>query len=107
MELGADHTEIFQNTALKTTKINIDKHKETISNVFKIVISFGGAMYFHKSTHPYCSRAPMTNRMQEIIQVEIAVRESVFGDFDVMLRKILIRHKSNVMSKAIRPGITS
>ena len=106
--LGAiNHMETFQNIALNTTKISIDKHKETISNVFRMVISFGGAMYFHNSRHPYCTRAPMTNRMREIIQVDIEVRESVFGDFEVMLRKILIRHKSNVMSKAIRPGITS
>ena len=97
----------FQNTALKITKIIIDKHKETISNVLRIVISFGGAMYFHKSIHPYCTRAPITNRMQEIIQEDIEVRDSVFGDFEVMFKKILIKHKSNVMSKAIRPGITS
>ena len=53
-------------------------------------------------TIPYCNKAQNTNKMQVIIQIEIEENDFVLGDKDVMLLKILIKTRYNVMSKAIR-----
>ena len=46
---------------------------------------------------------PNTNRIHAIIQISIAVNPSDFGEFVVMLLKILIKTRNTVMSNAIRP----
>ena len=55
----------------------------------------------------YPRRAPNTNNMQTIVQAEIAVNPSTFGDARVMLLKILIKTRKRVTSKVILAGITS
>ena len=46
---------------------------------------------------------PNTNRIQANIHISIAVKPSAFGEFVVMLLKILIKTRNSVMSNAIRP----
>ena len=46
---------------------------------------------------------PNTNRIQANIHISIAVKPSAFGEFVVMLLKILIKTRNTVMSNAIRP----
>ena len=49
----------------------------------------------------------MTNIIQPINHAEIEVRESAWGDREVMLTNRFTKHKSNVTSKEILPGIMS
>ena len=46
---------------------------------------------------------PNTNRIQANIHISIAVKPSAFGEFVVMLLKILIKTRNSVMSNAILP----
>ena len=46
---------------------------------------------------------PKTNKMHANIQISIAVNPSAFGEFVVMLLKMLISTRNKVISKAIRP----
>ena len=46
---------------------------------------------------------PKTNKMHANIQISIAVNPSAFGEFVVMLLKMLISTRNSVISKAIRP----
>ena len=46
---------------------------------------------------------PKTNKIQANIQISIAVNPSAFGEFVVMLLKILIRTRNSVIRRAIRP----
>ena len=46
---------------------------------------------------------PNTNRIQANIHISIAVKPSAFGEFVVILLKILIKTRNSVMSNAIRP----
>ena len=46
---------------------------------------------------------PNTNRIQANIHISIAVKPSAFGEFVVILLKILIKTRNSVMSKAILP----
>ena len=48
-----------------------------------------------------------TKKIQKIIQVEIIVNESEFGDSLVMLTKRLTKTKSDVIKSPILPGTTS
>ena len=53
-----------------------------------------------------CKRTPNlpnTNRMQANIHISIAVRPSAFGEFVVMLLKMLMRTRKMVMRSAILP----
>ena len=51
--------------------------------------------------------AEQTKKIQTIIQVEMVVNESAFGDSRVMLTKRLTRTKRDVIKSPILPGITS
>ena len=51
--------------------------------------------------------AEQTKKIQTIIQVEIVVNESEFGDSRVMLAKRLTRTKSDVIKSPILPGTMS
>ena len=55
----------------------------------------------------YSHVAEQTKKIQTIIQVEIVVNESEFGDSRVMLAKRLTRTKSDVIKSPILPGTTS
>ena len=46
---------------------------------------------------------PNTNRIQANIHISIAVKPSAFGEFVVILLKILIKTRNSVMSNAILP----
>ena len=46
---------------------------------------------------------PNTNRIHANIHISIAVKPSAFGEFVVILLKMLIKTRNNVMSSAIRP----
>ena len=61
--------------------------------------------YLYNKIHPYSSKEQHTKRIQVIIQADIEVSDSVFGDVVVTLIKILMRTKNKVISKVIRPGI--
>ena len=50
---------------------------------------------------------PNTKSMQANIQISMAVSPSAFGELVVMLLKMLIKTRNNVMSNAIRPEIKS
>ena len=84
--------------------------REIKSIFFKIVRtnSISYVVYFQKSRiDPYCKSVAVTKIMHMIIHVEIEFNDFALGDVDVTLLKIFIKHKSNVISRAIRPGITS
>ena len=53
---------------------------------------------------PYSIKAAYAKIRQEIIQPEILVSVSVFGDFEVTFIKMLMSTKKMVISKAILPG---
>ena len=55
----------------------------------------------------YSRRARKTKNMQAIIQDDIAVIPSTFGDTFVIVLKIFVRTRKRVTSKAILPGTTS
>ena len=96
---------------LKIIKANIDSLRQNKSKYFKKCMSFSFfSKYFQiNKTIAYCNKALNTKKLHAIIHVEIEVTESVFGDIDVMLLKLLIKTRYIVMSKAIRSklrGIT-
>ena len=65
-------------------------------------------MYFQKSRIlPYCKRVEVTKEMHATIHIEIDVNDFVFGEAEVIVLKIFIKHKNKVISKAIRPGLIS
>ena len=64
-------------------------------------------MCLNNSTMAYSIKAKDTNEMQAIIQLEIAVIESVLGDFEVMLMNKFTNTSIKVISNPIRPGTTS
>ncbi len=51
------------------------------------------------------SSAPKTKRMQAITQAEIDVRPSTFGEFVVMLVKMLIKTRNRVTRRVMRPEV--
>ena len=55
----------------------------------------------------YSRSARKTKNMQAIIQDDIAVIPSTFGDTFVIVLKIFVRTRKRVTSKAILPGTTS
>ena len=55
----------------------------------------------------YSIKAKATNRIHPIIQQEMAVRESVFGDFEVMFRNKLTKTSMTVTSTPALPGTFS
>ena len=52
----------------------------------------------------YPKRAPKTNKIQENIQADIALIPSTFGEFVVLVLKILIKTKNRVTNSVMRPG---
>jgi hypothetical protein len=52
-------------------------------------------------------RAPKTKRMQVMTQAEMEVSPSTFGEFVVMLVKMLINTRKRVTNKVILPGTIS
>ena len=55
----------------------------------------------------YSRSARKTKNMQAIIQEEMAVIPSTFGETFVIVLKMLVRTRKSVTSKAILPGTTS
>ena len=78
--------------------------RQTKSKIFKNCLRFSlFSWYFQiNKTIPYCNKAQNMKIMQVIIHIEIEVNDFVLGDIDVILLKLLIKTRYNVMSKAIR-----
>ena len=78
--------------------------RQTKSKLFKNCLTSSLFVWYFQinKTIPYCNKAQNTKKMQVIIHIEIEVNDFVLGDIDVMLLKILIKTRYNVMSKAIR-----
>ena len=85
-------------------KDSTENARQTKSKFFKNCLLFSlFSWYFQiNKTIPYCNKAQNTKKMQVTIHIEIEVNDFVFGDIDVMLLKLLIKTRYNVMSKAIR-----
>ena len=65
-------------------------------------------MYFQNSKIiPYCRSAVVTNKMHVTNHIEIDVKDSVLGEAELIVLKMFIKHRNNVISKVIRPGIIS
>ena len=69
-----------------------------------MMLTFGKYLILN-SIPAYPTRAANTNNMQEMIQMEIAVNPSTFGEFDEIELKMLIKTRNNVTSSVILPGI--
>ena len=61
----------------------------------------------NKRINAYSIRARDTKDIQAIIQLEMAVIESVLGDFDVMLMNKFTRTSISVINSPILPGTIS
>ena len=85
--------------------------REIISIVFILILAFSSrdvALYFQKRRIvPYCKSVEVTNKMHTTIHVEIEVNDFVYGDSDVTVLNIFIKHNNMVISKVILPGIIS
>ena len=89
---------------LKLIKDSTEIARQTKSKLFKNCLTSSLFVWYFQinKTIPYCNKAQNTNKMQVIIHIEIEVNDFVLGDIDVMLLKLLIKTRYNVMSKAIR-----
>ena len=89
---------------LKLIKDSTEIARQTKSKLFKNCLTSSLFVWYFQinKTIPYCNKAQNTKKMQVIIHIEIEVNDFVLGDIDVMLLKILIKTRYNVMSKAIR-----
>ena len=85
-------------------KDSIESVRQTKSKFFKNCLRFSlFSWYFPiNKTIPYCNKAQNTKKIQVIIHIEIEVNDFVFGDIEVMLLKLFIKTRYNVMRKAIR-----
>ena len=88
---------------LKLIKDSTEIARQTKSKLFKNCLTSSLFVWYFQinKTIPYCNKAQNTNKMQVIIHIEIEVNDFVLGDIDVMLLKLLIKTRYNVMSKAI------
>ena len=89
---------------LKLIKDSTEIARQTKSKLFKNCLTSSLFVWYFQinKTIPYCNKAQNTKKMQVTIHIEIEVNDFVLGDIDVMLLKILIKTRYNVMSKAIR-----
>ena len=89
---------------LKLIKDSTEIARQTKSKLFKNCLTSSLFVWYFQinKTIPYCNKAQNTKKMQVIIHIEIEVNDCVLGDIDVMLLKLLIKTRYNVMSKAIR-----
>ena len=88
---------------LKLIKDSTDIARQTKSKLFKNCLTSSLFVWYFQinKTIPYCNKAQNTKKMQVTIHIEIEVNDFVLGDIDVMLLKLLIKTRYNVMSKAI------
>ena len=101
---------VFQKIMLNTTKAKISRVRQITSIFFIIIWIFSGGyvVYFQNSKIiPYCSSAEVTNKMHVTNHIEIDVKDSVLGEAELIVLKMFIKHRNNVISKVIRPGIIS
>ena len=101
-----------QNTELKITNavIKIIRLEEsTWLNIFlpNPLEYLNDVTCLNKRIIAYSIKARDTKEIQAIIQLEMAVIESVFGDFDVMLMNKFTRTRINVINSPILPGTIS
>ena len=89
---------------LKLMKDSTEIARQTKSKLFKNCLTSSLFVWYFQinKTIPYCNKAQNTKKIQVIIHIEIEVNDFVSGDIDVMLLKLLIKTRYNVMSKAIR-----
>ena len=89
---------------MKLMKASTDIARQTKSKYFKncLRFSFSSWCFPINKTIPYSNKAQNTKKIQVIIHIEIKVNNFVFGDIEVMLLKLFIKTRYNVMRKAIR-----
>ena len=106
------HAYESQNTELKITNavIKINRLEEsTWLNIFfpNPLEYLYEVMCLNKRIIAYSIKARDTKEIQAIIQLEMAVIESVLGDFDVMLMNKFTRTRIKVINSPILPGTIS
>ena len=97
----------FQNKTLKIRKVIEDRERENRSTFFTDFIECSSKTYLNSKMPPYSKSAKQTYKIQIMIQADMEVKDSVFGEVVVTLMKMLMRTKNKVTSRVIRPGMTS